>query len=90
VDPDGLAPLMACCLVALDKQPGVRPIGICEVVRRIVAKAVFFVTRGDIEDAAGSLLNMVFNDNECEAVLLVDACNAFNSLNHQVALRNMN
>ena len=31
-----LAPLLACCLVALDKNPGVRPIGVCEVTRRII------------------------------------------------------
>ena len=40
VDPQGLAPLMACRLIALDKCPGVRPIGICETARRIIAKAV--------------------------------------------------
>ena len=39
VDPAGLAPLLTCRLVALDKCPGVRPIGIGEVVRRIVSKA---------------------------------------------------
>ena len=39
VDPNGLSALLACRLVALDKNPGVRPIGICETVRRIIAKA---------------------------------------------------
>ena len=32
--------LMACCLVALDKQPGIRHVGIGEVYRRLMAKAV--------------------------------------------------
>ena len=105
VDPDGLAPLMSCRLIALNKNPGVRPIGICEVVRRIVAKAILYVTTGDIQQAAGSLqlcagqkagseaavhsMNLAFKDQDCEAVLFVDASNAFNSLNRQVALRNI-
>ena len=105
VDPDGLAPLMSCRLIALNKNPGVRPIGICEVVRRIVAKAILSVTTGDIQQAAGSLqlcagqkagseaavhsMNLAFKDQDCEAVLFVDASNAFNSLNRQVALRNI-
>ena len=96
---------MFCRLIALDKNPGVRPIGICEVVRRIIAKAILSITRVDIEDAAGSFqlcagqksgteaavhaMNLAFQDESCEAVLLVDASNAFNSLNRQSALRNI-
>ena len=45
----------ACRLIALNKNPGVRPIGICEVVRRIISKAILPITRGDIQDTAGSL-----------------------------------
>ena len=82
-----------------------RPIGICEVVRRIIAKAILSITSGDIQDAAGSLqlcagqksgteaavhaMNVAFQDENCEAVLLVDASNAFNSLNRQVGVRNI-
>ena len=32
VDPDGLTGFTACCLIALDKCPGVRPISVGEVV----------------------------------------------------------
>ena len=96
VDPEGLAPLMSCRLIALDNIPGVYPIGIYEVIRRIIAKAILSITSGDIQDAAGSLqlcagqmsgtkaavhaMNVAFQDENCEAVLLVDASNAFNSL----------
>jgi len=31
----------------------------------------------------------LFDDNECEAALLVDASNAFNCINHQAALHNI-
>ena len=44
IDPKVLSPLLACRLIALDKCPGVRPIGIDDTARRIIAKAVQKVT----------------------------------------------
>ena len=55
IDPKILSPLLSCWLIALNKNPGVRPIGIGEIPRRIIAKAVLRITRGDIQDAAGAL-----------------------------------
>uniref|UniRef100_A0A1X7TG66 Reverse transcriptase domain-containing protein n=1 Tax=Amphimedon queenslandica TaxID=400682 RepID=A0A1X7TG66_AMPQE len=40
-------------LIALNKNPGVRPIGIGETLRRIVGKAVCWMTRGDAEVSCG-------------------------------------
>ena len=44
VDPQGLAPLLACRLIVLDKNPGIRPIGIGETIRRIMNKAILRIT----------------------------------------------
>ena len=105
MDPIGLSPFLACRLIVLNKNPGVLPIGVCETARRIVAKAILFITRGDNQDAARSLqlcagqiagadaavhaTREAFTSDNTEAVLLVDASNAFNSLNRQVALQNI-
>ena len=45
--------LMACRLIALDKCPGVRPIGIGEAPRRILGKVLAMATRADVEDVCG-------------------------------------
>ena len=82
-----------------------RPIGICKVQRRIIAKDVLSATKQDVLDAAGlkqlcarqiagieSAIHVVrqcFEDPETEGVLLVDASNAFNSVNSQSALLNI-
>ena len=105
VDPKCVSPLLACRLIALDKSPGVRPIGIGDTARRIIAKAVLFVARPDVQDISGCLqlcggqisgieaavhaVRTAFESDENEAVLLADASNAFNSLNRQVALHNI-
>ena len=105
VDPDGIIALVACRLIALDKFPGVRPIGVGEVVRRIITKAVLSIVKLDVLEVAGSLqlcagqdagneaavhaMRAIFCDDSTEAVLLVDASNAFNCLNRQVALHNI-
>ena len=89
----------------MDKNPGVRPIGVGETARRIIAKAVLSVIRGDVQNAAGALqlcagqisgikaavhpVRESFQQEATEAVLLVDASNAFNSLNRQTALHNI-
>ena len=105
VDPAGIEALLTCRLIPLDKCPGVRPIGVGEVPRRIVAKAILSVLRPDILSVAGSLqlcagqeagceaavhaMRSIFAAEECNAVLLVDANNAFNTLNRQTALHNI-
>ena len=105
LDPEGLVPLVACRLVALDKCPWVRPIGIGECARRIIAKKISTVLSTDIQESTGALqlcashesgceaavhaLKSIFNSTETDAVLTVDATNAFNSLNREVALRNV-
>ena len=105
VAPSGLSALVACRLIPLDKYPGIRPIGVGEVSRRIVAKAVMSVVKEDVTHAAGALqvcagqeggveaaihaMDELFHRDEVEAVLLADASNAFNSLNRNCALHNM-
>ena len=48
-----LVPFLSCRLIALNKNPGVRPIGVCEVVRCIVTKAILRVVGNDVEEACG-------------------------------------
>ena len=94
----------SCRLIPLDKSPGVRPIGIGEVMRRIIGKAVMRIGRHDLQDAVGTIqlcagqdagceaavhaMEQVFADDDTEAMILVDASNAFNCLNRQVTLLN--
>ena len=46
--------LMACRLVALDKQPGTRPVGIGELYRRLMAKCVLHTVGGRATNACGN------------------------------------
>ena len=105
VDPTELMAFVACRLIPLDKKPGVRPIGIGDVPRRIVAKAILRVVGNDIQLAAGALqtcagqdadseaaihaMRTIFENGDTDAALLVDASNAFNLVNRQAALHNI-
>jgi hypothetical protein len=104
VDPEPRKPLVKCRLIALDKCPGVRPIGIGEVSRCVINKAILSVIQEDIREVIGSKQLCVGQKSGCEAavhaikeifkrdttdeILLVDASNDFNSLNRKAALAN--
>ena len=106
VDPHTIESLVACRLIPLDKGEGaVRPIGVGEVIRRIMAKCVMKILKQDVIDASGSLqvcaglkcgseaaihaIRKIFEADDSDGVLLIDASNAFNSLNRSAALHNL-
>jgi len=52
VNPAGLSYFVADQYIALDKKPGVRPIGIGETVHCLVTRSVLAIICGDIQTAA--------------------------------------
>ena len=102
---ESLKSFIACRLIPLDKRPGLRPTGVGEVLRRIAGKAVMILLKKDVLQAAGSLqlcggqvagseaaihaMHDVFNDDNTEGILLIDAENAFNSINRKVLRHNL-
>ena len=105
VDPEGLSCLTTSRLIALDKMPGVRPIGIGEVVTRAISKAIVGAIQDENKQTAGCsqlcagmeagcevgvhAMRKSFGNPSCEAVLFADATNAFNCLNRRAALINI-
>ena len=115
VDWTAIRALMASRLVALDKCPGVRPIGIGECLRcvlghmllALVTKANSLVTGWEAQSAcnvdqlacgmqsgiegAVHAMSALYDDHSKEGwgFLLMDAANAFNSVNRAAALRNV-
>ena len=83
----------------------VRPIGVGEVIRRICGKCVMNIAKRDVAEASGSLqlcagqksgseaaihaMHRIFEADDTDAVLLIDASNAFNALNRAAALHNI-
>ena len=64
-----LEDFLACRLIPLDKITGLRPIGVGEVLRRIVGKVVMKVCRQDVQRAAGSLQVGARQSGGCEAAV---------------------
>ena len=106
IDPLGIEAILANRLIPLDKgESAVWPIGVREVIRRIMGRCVMHVTKSDVIDASGSLqvcaghksgneaaihkMRSIFNADETDAVLLIDASNTFNALNRAAALHNI-
>ena len=54
-----LAAFLACRLIPLDKQSGVRPIGIGEALRQVIRKSVIKLLRKDIKTAGSLQLYLV-------------------------------
>ena len=85
---ESLEAYVACRLIPLDKKPGVRPIGVGEVLRRIIGKSIISVIKPEILESAGSLhlcaglpggceaaahaMTTIFEEEE-DALLLLDA-----------------
>ena len=106
---DNIRALLASRLIALDKCPGVRPIGVGETFRRVVGKVICLITRSDASLACGSqqlcaglpggiegaihAMTELFDVNQNLTtgwgVLMIDASNAFNSLNRIAMLLNV-
>lgn len=100
VDWKNFRSLFACRLIALDKCLRVRPIGIDEVVRRLLCKIIVLVTGSDVSSlcASDQLCSGIhgmremyeeFDENDDDVgCLLVDAENAFNSVGRVAAIWN--
>ena len=105
ISPYVLASFLSCRLIALDKCPGVRSIGVGEVARRIIAKAALSIFRDDIQKAAGPYqlcagqvagveaavqrVRSAFLQEDTDAIHLAYVSNAFISLNCVVALHSI-
>ncbi len=105
IEPICLEELLSGRLIPLKKKDdptGVRPIGIGEVLRRIMGKTVMGVLKPDIMQSCGSIqtcsgvesgieaavhaMSDKFKQEDTQAMILVDASNAFNSMNRNAAL----
>ena len=92
-------------MIPLDKNPDVGSIGVGEVLRKTVGKCIGWMLKEDIQLAAGPLqiatglqsgveaairsMQYMFQDDQTDAVIFVDARTALNSLNRQAALHNI-
>ena len=77
----------------MDKSPGLRPIGIGEVLRRRRSKSIIYVVKQDMQEAAGGLqlcvsqtsgsearlhaIQELFMEEDTHGIIQVDTNNAF-------------
>ena len=78
----------------VDKNPGVRPRGIGEVMRRIIGRTITKCLKNETKSLSsnyqlceGQKYGIAIIENATDAVLLIDAEYAFNSLNQKLALK---
>ena len=105
IDPAALQDFLANRIITPPKSDGrLRPIGIGEVPRRIISKAILSVIKEDILNDIGlhnlcagqtaaiesiiHWINAKFAEHASEAILLADGDNAFQRLNRRVTLHN--
>ena len=88
---------LACTLIPLDKQPGIGPIGIGEVLRRVIGKINVLEATGSLQFCAGQdagseaaihAVYEMFDKESTEATLMVDASVVFNAINRDAFLQN--
>ena len=100
-----LESFLSCRLIPVDKNPWLRPIDVGEVLRRINGKVIESTLRDDIITSVGPLevcaeqesgceaavhaMSKMYKEEHTEAIFLVDAANAFNSVNRKVFLHNV-
>ena len=105
ISDNSLETFLACRLVPLDKRPGLRPIGVGEVLRWIAGEMVMYIVKKDVlkspskiqmcsgqdsgSEAVIHAVRVLFDKKAAEAVLLVDAANAFNNINRNALLNNI-
>ena len=100
-----LEPFLACRLILLDNNLGLRSIGTGELLRRIAGKVIVSNIQKNLISSVGSLqvcaghetgcetiihaMHKIYEEDKSEAILLVDASNAFNSVNRKTFLHNI-
>ena len=105
LESETLMPYNSCRLIPLDKNPAVRPIEIGEVLRRIIGRCIVKSVDAELRSIGGNdqlcmgqtagieysihSLRTEFEKDSCEALLPIDATNAFNNLNRATALDNI-
>ena len=95
---------MACRLISLDKNPGLRPVSVGETFCQIAGKVIVFHNWKDLI-SSGSLqvwtgheagcesiihaIHKIYEEDKSETILLVDASNVFSSVNRKTFLLNI-